>query len=301
MDWHAAIDGFKGYLQIERSLSTNSVKAYLKDVQHLRSFIEDHFPHVQPTGIKQEHLEKGIQHWGKMGQNARSQGRMLSGWRAFFKYLLLQNLLQDDPTALLEGPKVQRKLPDFLTIEEIDRMMAAIDHSSPAGMRNRAMLEMLYGCGLRVSELTGLQLSHLFFDIDFIKVVGKGDKERLVPIGKQAQKWVVLYIDEVRRFWTIDPRHEDHLFLNLRGRPLSRVSVFNLIKSLAKEAQINKTISPHTFRHSFATHLVEGGANLRAVQQMLGHESITTTEIYTHLSRDYLRETVMQFHPRYRK
>ncbi len=301
MDWPTAIAAFTAYLQIERSLSPNSVAAYTKDVTHLHDYLSEHYPDVAPTQVAQEHLEQFIHHRGQAGQNARSQARMLSGIRAFFKYLLLDNQIQDDPTSLLEGPKLSRKLPDFLSIEEIDRMMETIDHSTPAGMRSRAILEMLYGCGLRVSELTGMKLSNLYFDIDFIKVLGKGNKERLVPIGKKAQKWVVLYIDEVRRFGQIHPKHEDHLFLNQRGTPLSRISVFTMIKDLAAEAEIKKKISPHTFRHSFATHLVEGGANLRAVQQMLGHESITTTEIYTHLSRDYLRDTVLQYHPHYRK
>lgn len=301
MDWPTAIAAFTAYLQIERSLSPNSVTAYTKDVNHLQDYLSDHYPKVSPVQVQQEHLEQFIQHQGRAGQHARSQARMLSGIRAFFRYLLLDNQIHADPTALLEGPKLSRKLPDFLSIEEIDRMMEAINHSTPAGMRSRAILEMLYGCGLRVSELTGLRLSNLYFDIDFIKVLGKGNKERLVPIGKKAQKWVVLYMDEVRRFGQIHPKYEDHLFLNQRGTPLSRVSVFTMIKALAQEAKIRKTISPHTFRHSFATHLVEGGANLRAVQQMLGHESITTTEIYTHLSRDYLRETILQYHPHYRK
>lgn len=301
MNWTTAIAAFIAYLQIERSLSPNSVAAYRRDVQQLAAYCHEHIPDIQPAQITPDHLASFIQYKGHQGQQAKSQARMLSGIKAFYHYLLLDNQINHDPTSLLEGPKLSRKLPDFLSVAEIEQLMAAIDHSTPAGMRSRAITEMLYGCGLRVSELTGLKLSNLYFDIDFIKVLGKGNKERLVPIGKQAQRWVVLYIDEVRRFGKVQPKHTDHLFLNQRGTPLSRISVFTLIKELAFAAGIKKKISPHTFRHSFATHLVEGGANLRAVQQMLGHESITTTEIYTHLSRDYLRETILQFHPHYKK
>jgi integrase/recombinase XerD len=227
-----------------------------------------------------------------------TQARVISGIKAFFKYLLLEDLIVTDPSALLESPRLSRKLPDTLNFLEINNLIAAIDLSKPEGMRNKAMLEVLYGCGLRVSELCGLKISNLFLDVEFIKITGKGNKERLVPIGSEAIKYIKIYLQESRVHQTIKPGKEDFLFLNRRGNPLSRVMIFILIRQLAEEIGLTKTISPHTFRHSFATHLVEGGADLRAVQEMLGHESITTTEIYTHLDRNYLRETIIQYHPR---
>lgn len=299
MDWKSSIQGFKMYLQLERSLSENTIKGYLSDLSKLVKYVQDHTD-LNPLTIETAALSDFLQHAAEQGIKPRSQARLLSSLRGFFKYLLLEDIRPDDPTELLEGPKLNRKLPDVLSIEEIDRLFAAIDHSTDAGMRSRAMLEMLYGCGLRVSELTGLKLSNLYLDIDFLKVVGKGDKERLVPLGGSAKKWLRHYIEDVRVHIEVDPKHEDAVFLNNRGKAISRVSVFTMIKALAKEAKIKKSISPHTFRHSFATHLVDGGANLRAVQQMLGHESITTTEIYTHLSNDYLKSTILEFHPRNR-
>ena len=300
MDWKSGIQGFKMYLQLERSLSANTVKGYLTDLAKLVDYVHEQSSAPSPLTIQTNDLSEFLQHTAETGIKPRSQARVLSALRGFFKYLLLENARPDDPTELLEGPKLSRKLPDVLSIDEIDRMFAAIDHSTPQGMRSRAMLEVLYGCGLRVSELTGLKLSNLYLEIDFLKVVGKGNKERLVPLGGSAKKWLRHYIEDVRVHIEVDPKHEDMVFLNNRGRAISRVSVFTMIKSLAKEARIKKSISPHTFRHSFATHLVDGGANLRAVQQMLGHESITTTEIYTHLSNDYLKSTILEFHPRNR-
>jgi integrase/recombinase XerD len=301
LDWKSAIKGFRGYLQIERSLSPNSVSAYLHDIQKLIDFLEETGQHTTPEKVSTAQLEEFIRWTGKMQMNARSQARLLSGIRAFYKYLFIEDDIEDDPTELIESPKLARKLPDTLSVEEINLLIESIDHSKPDGMRNRAMLEMLYGCGLRVSELTALKISNLYLDIDFIKVTGKGDKERLVPIGESAKKQVKLYLDTSRVHIKVKPGFEDFVFLNRFGKSISRISVFKFVKKWAMDAGIRKKISPHTFRHSFATHLVEGGANLRAVQAMLGHESITTTEIYTHLTRDYLRQTMMQYHPRFKK
>jgi integrase/recombinase XerD len=234
----------------------------------------------------------------ELGMLPPTQARVLSGLKAFFKYLVLENIINTDPSALLGSPKTSRKLPDTLNIVEINTIIDAIDLSKPEGMRNKAILEILYGCGLRVSELTGLKISNLYLDIDFIKILGKGNKERLVPIGSDAVKYLRIFIDEIRVHIQVKTGNEDFVFLNNRGNPISRVMVFLIIKNLAEKTGIKKSISPHTFRHSFATHLIEGGADLRAVQEMLGHESITTTEIYTHLDRDYLRETIIHFHPR---
>ncbi len=301
MDWHSLQKGFQAYLQLERSLSEHSVDAYVHDVDMLGKYMQDAWPNTSATAITADQLSDFLQSLATVGLSARSQARILSGVRAFYKFLVMEDLVVNDPTLLLEGPRLSKKLPVFLSIAEVDAMLAAIDHSTPEGMRSRAILEVMYGCGLRVSEVTGLRISHLYLDVDFVKVIGKGDKERLVPIGGSAKKWVVMYIDQVRRFGQIDPKQADIVFLNKFGRQLSRISVFTMVKEVAREAGIRKNISPHTFRHSFATHLVEGGANLRAVQQMLGHESITTTEIYTHLSKEILRETVLQFHPRNRR
>lgn len=301
MTWETALRQFSSYLRIEKSLSAHSVAAYMNDGRKLSAWMEIHHPDVPPPQAQRAQLESFLADSARHGLKPHSQARLRSGVRAFYRFLLLEDHINDDPSELLEGPKLGRKLPDVLSVDEIDRLFAAIDHSTPEGMRTRAILEVLYGCGLRVSELCGLRLSALYLDVDFLKVTGKGNKERLVPLGSSAKKWLVTYIDQVRRHGKIDPKHADFVFLNKFGRGLGRISVFNVIKALAVEAGINKNISPHTFRHSFATHLVEGGANLRAVQQMLGHESITTTEIYTHLSRDYLRETIMRFHPAYNK
>lgn len=301
MDWHSLQNGFKAYLKLERSLSEHSVDAYVHDVDMLVKYMQDAWPDTSAAATTSDQLSDFLQSLATVGLSARSQARILSGVRAFYKFLVMEDLVVNDPTLLLEGPRLSKKLPVFLSIAEVDAMLAAIDHSTPEGMRSRAILEVMYGCGLRVSEVTGLRISHLYLDVDFVKVIGKGDKERLVPIGGSAKKWLVMYIDQVRRHGHIDPKQADIVYLNKFGRQLSRISVFTMVKEVAREAGIRKNISPHTFRHSFATHLVEGGANLRAVQQMLGHESITTTEIYTHLSKEILRETVLQYHPRNRR
>lgn len=299
MDWHSTIKGFKAYLQLERSLSGNSVEAYLHDVALLKQFMELKYPSITPDVVSSAHLQEFILFINEMGLGDQSQARILSGIRAFYKYLLMEDLIKDNPTTLLEGPKLRRKLPDVLHVNEIDQLFSAIDHSKADGVRNRAILETLYGCGLRVTELVSLKISNLYFDVGFIKVTGKGNKERLIPIGSEAIKHINFYRQGVRSKLNIRNGFEDTLFLNRNGSMLTRVYIFMMIKALAIKAGIKKSISPHTFRHSFATHLVEGGADLRAVQEMLGHESIITTEIYTHLDSDFLRQTLQQFHPRY--
>jgi integrase/recombinase XerD len=298
LDWQSGIIGFKSYLRLERSLSANTIDAYLHDVDKLRQYFISKSDKVELTNISCEDLKSFLVWVNELGMLPPTQARVLSGLKAFFKYLVLENMIETDPSALLESPKINRKLPDTLNIIEINNIIEAIDLSKPEGMRNKAILEILYGCGLRVSELTGLRISNLYLDIDFIKILGKGNKERLVPIGTDAVKYLRIFIDEIRVHIKVKRGNEDFVFLNNRGNPISRVMVFIIIKDLAEKLGIKKNISPHTFRHSFATHLIEGGADLRAVQEMLGHESITTTEIYTHLDRDYLRETITQFHPR---
>lgn len=298
MDWQSGIIGFKSYLRLERSLSANTIDAYLHDVDKLKQYFISKSDKVELKNISCEDLKNFLVWVNELGMLPPTQARVLSGLKAFFKYLVLENMIETDPSALLESPKTNRKLPDTLNIIEITNIIEAIDLSKPEGMRNKAILEILYGCGLRVSELTGLRISNLYLDIDFIKILGKGNKERLVPIGTDAVKYLRIFIDEIRVHIKIKPGNEDFVFLNNRGNPISRVMVFIIIKDLADKSGLKKNISPHTFRHSFATHLIEGGADLRAVQEMLGHESITTTEIYTHLDRDYLRETITQFHPR---
>lgn len=301
MDWRSTIKGFEDYLRLEKSLSSNSVSAYLQDISKLEVYCSETGNEILPDAIELQHLEGFLAWVYDKGMISSSQARIISGIRSFFKYLLLEDIVKSDPTLLLEGPKLTRKLPDVLSYDEILNLMEAIDHSKPEGVRNRAMLEVLYGCGLRASELINLKITNLHFEVDYLKVTGKGDKERLVPIGQSAIKHVNIYRETIRRHMKIAKGHEDILFLNRFGKALSRVMVFTMIKNLAMAIGLKKKISPHTFRHSFATHLVENGANLRAVQQMLGHESITTTEIYTHLDREYLRETIMTFHPRYAK
>ncbi len=298
MDWQTGLIGFRSYLRLERSLSANTIEAYLHDVDMLMQFFKAKSLKKEVSEVSGIDLKDFLVWINELGMLPPTQARVLSGLKAFFKYLLLDNQIKIDPSALIESPKTSRKLPDTLSILEINSLIEAIDLSKAEGMRNKAMLEILYGCGLRVSELTSLKISNLFLDIDFIKILGKGDKERLVPIGSEAIKFLRIFIEEVRVHIAVKPGKEDFVFLNMRGNPISRVMVFLIIKDLAKKTGINKSISPHTFRHSFATHLIEGGADLRAVQEMLGHESITTTEIYTHLDRDYLRDTIIQFHPR---
>ena len=299
MDWKSGINGFKAYLMLERSLSANSIDAYTRDIDKLMEFINLEFEGISPLLVQLNHLEAFILFINKLGLGPRSQARILSGIRAFYKYLLVEDLIDDDPTELIEGPKLKRKIPDVLSYDEISKILASIDLSHETGTRNKAMLETLYSSGLRVSELIGLKISNLYLDLGFIRVIGKNNKERLIPIGEAAIKQIQLYIEGVRRsMMNIQKGHEDILFLNRRGKQLTRVMVFHIVKKAAKDAGIDKNISPHTFRHSFATHLVEGGANLKAVQDMLGHESIITTEIYTHLDTDFLRETILSFHPR---
>lgn len=296
--WQSYINAFKNYLKLERSLAENSVEAYLRDVNKLREFLELSGSTASPAQVTESDLFDFLAYLTEMGLAAPSQARFLSGLKAFYKFLLLENEIQTDPTQLIEGPKLSRKLPDTLSFPEIEAILSVIDLSTPGGTRDRAMIEMLYSSGLRVSELLNLRLTSCYFEVGFIRITGKGNKMRLVPIGKDAIKHTTLYIDHVRSQLDIQKGAEDTVFLNLRGGTLSRISVFKTIKKLAIEAGIHKEISPHTFRHSFATHLIEGGADLRAVQQMLGHESITTTEIYTHLDRDYLKQIIMDFHPR---
>lgn len=295
--WSSAKKGFKAWLQLEKSLADHSVEAYLRDIEKFNLFLEYRNSNPSPQDIILKDLQEFVKWIGELGMTATSQSRIISGIRSFYKYCLQENIVRKDPTLLLETPKQKRALPDFLTIAEITRILESIDLSSAEGERNRAILETMYSCGLRVSELVNLRISALYPDLGFIKVTGKGDKERLVPIGKTALRHISIYRKQVRVHATIKPGNEDILFLNRRGAKLSRQMIFIFLKELVKQAGIQKTVSPHTFRHSFATHLVEGGADLRAVQEMLGHESITTTEIYTHLDREYLRETLRKFHP----
>lgn len=298
MNWKVYIQGFKSFLTLEKSLSSNSIEAYLHDVEKLFQFLEYKKYEISPKDIELKHLQEFLKWITELGMTARSQARVISGIKSFYKYLLLENILSDDPTSLLEAPKLGRKLPETLEVEDINKLIDGIDLSTPEGVRNKAMLETLYSCGLRVSELVNLKLSNLFLKDGFVKVIGKGDKERLAPIGSVAIKHITIYKEEVRCHVPVKKDQEDFLFLNRRGAKLTRVMVFTIIKTLAQKTGLKKHISPHTFRHSFATHLIEGGADLRAVQEMLGHESITTTEIYTHLDRDYLRQAIIQFHPR---
>jgi integrase/recombinase XerD len=298
LDWRSAIKGFQSYLRLEKSLSGNSIEAYSRDIEKLYQFAEIQPDNLNPDRVTLADLRRFIVWVNELGMIPSSQARILSGIKAFFKYLLMEDMIKSDPSELLESPKIQRKLPDTLSYEDINKLIDAIDVSKPEGARNKAILEVLYGSGLRVSELTELKLSNLYLDIEFIKVTGKGSKERLVPIGGSAIKALKIWIESIRVHVPIKKGEEDFVFLNRRGAKLSRVYIFMVIKQLAILTGINKTISPHTFRHSFATHLVEGGADLRAVQEMLGHESITTTEIYTHLDREYLKGTIIQYHPR---
>jgi integrase/recombinase XerD len=298
MDWKQATSHFHMYLKLERSLSKRTVEAYLGDLSKLRAFAEALSPPVGPTAMGLEELQLFIGEQARGGIGARSQARLVSAIRAFYRSLLVARMVSADPTELLEAPRIGQHLPTFLTLEEVEAMEHAIDLSKPLAHRDRALIATLYGCGLRVSELCDLRLSNLHFADGFLRVVGKGDKERLVPVGPDARQWITAWVEHERVHLPVRREALDHVFLNHRGGRLSRVSVFNLVKKLAARAGVRKTIGPHTFRHSFATHLVEGGADLRAVQEMLGHASITTTEIYTHLDREYLRSNIMRFHPR---
>ncbi|MBM3414971.1 MAG: site-specific tyrosine recombinase XerD [Bacteroidetes bacterium] len=298
--WEPYKKGFKTYLQLEKSLSANSVEAYLRDIEHLTVFLQEKNNLKSPGDITLKDLQQFVKWIAGLGMSDTSQARAISGIRAFYKYCLLEDICKTDPTALLEAPKLKRTLPDTLSFDEIEKIIAAIDLSKPEGGRNKAILETMYSCGLRVSEVTGLRISQLYLDVGFIRVTGKGDKERLVPIGSSAVKYIKIYKNNIRPQLLPQKGNEDILFLNRRGGKMSRVMIFYIIKDLALKAGIKKTISPHTFRHSFATHLIKGGADLRAVQEMLGHASITTTEIYTHLDRDFLRKTLEQFHPAFK-
>jgi integrase/recombinase XerD len=302
MNWIPTIKGFKAYMQLERALSLNSVENYIRDVQKLVFFLESKGWDLAAKEVKATHLKDFLKWINEIGLGANSQARIVSGIRTFYKYLLVEDLIDEDPTLILDSPKLQRKIPEVLTYQEIQALLATIDLSEAHGLRNRAMLETLYACGLRVTELINLRLSNFYKEIGFIKVIGKNNKERIVPIGEEAIKHIGFYIDGVRNHQkNIHKDHQNFLFLNRRGKKLSRIMVFNIVKEAAELAGIQKNVSPHTFRHSFATHLVEGGADLRAVQDMLGHESIITTEIYTHLDTEYLRTTILSFHPRNRR
>ena len=300
-NWKPYIKYFEAYLKIEKSLSQNSVDAYLHDVQLLLQYLNIENKAVNPDDLKLKDLEHFIAHLHDLGLSDRSQARIISGLKAFYKCLITDDYIKEDPTTLLEGPKLSKKLPDTLSFEEIERLIGALDLSKDENVRNKAMLETLYSSGLRVSELINLQISHIYTDVEFIRVIGKGNKERLVPIGSEALKHIHIYLEHVRKKLPQYPKYSDVLFLNKRGTPISRVMVFLVIKGLAEKISLNKSISPHTFRHSFATHLIEGGADLRAVQQMLGHSSITTTEIYTHLDQQYLKESLSLHHPRFKQ
>ncbi|MCB0525904.1 MAG: site-specific tyrosine recombinase XerD [Saprospiraceae bacterium] len=299
MTWPAAIHAFKAYMLLERSLSQNSVDAYLNDVNRFSQYLEMSNPNLGPLSVQRTDLEQFILWINKLGLEGSSQARLISGLRAFYKFLLVEDLLEDDPTEMLENPRLRRKIPEVLSYREIQSMLDVIDLSEPNGQRNRTIIEVLYACGLRVSELVNLKISNLFLDVGFVKVLGKNNKERLVPIGPEAVKHLRIYLENIRPLLPkIRKEDENIVFLNRRGARLSRVMVFLIVKELAEKAGVKKNISPHTFRHSFATHLVEGGADLKAVQDMLGHESIITTEIYTHLDSEYLKETIYLFHPR---
>ncbi len=294
--WERYIKDFVSFLKIEKGLAENSIFAYQNDVTKLYDFAKSR--NLEPTQISYENLKEFVAVLFDLGLSARSQARIISGVKQFYGFLLIEDVLMDDPSELLEMPKIGRKLPEVLTIEEIDLLIATVDMSKAEGHRNRAILETLYSCGLRVSELVGLKFSDLYFDEGFIRVIGKGNKERLVPVSPSVEKEIKLYNDHIRRHQEIKPGNENIVFLNRRGAQLTRVMIFTIIKDLAEAAGLKKSISPHTFRHSFATHMIEGGANLRAVQEMLGHESITTTEIYTHLDQRFLRDAIVSFHPR---
>lgn len=298
--WDDHKNGFRAYLQLEKSLSPNSINAYLHDIEKLLQFLQLNKNLKTPGEIELKDLQQFVKWIARLDMTASSQARIISGLKAFYKYCLIEKIAAKDPTILLSAPKLKRTLPDTLSFEEIESIIGKIDLSKPEGVRNRALIETMYSCGLRVSEVVALKLSNLYLDVGFIKVTGKGDKERLVPIGRDAVKHINIYRENVRVHIAIKKGQEDILFLSRRGTQMTRVMIFIIIKALARQAGIAKNISPHTFRHSFATHLVEGGADLRAVQEMLGHESITTTEIYTHLDRDYLRETLQRFHPGFR-
>jgi integrase/recombinase XerD len=298
VDWQSARKAFKNYLKLERSLSKNSIEAYLRDIDKIEQFLIYRDKKIEPFKITTQDLKDLLQWVNELGMLATSQARLISGIKSFYKFLLMEDLITKDPSELIEAPKTRRKLPDVLTIEEIESLIGALDLSKTENIRNKAMLELLYSSGLRVTELIELKISNYYPDVEFVKITGKGNKERLVPIGDTAMKHIAIYRETVRNHQEIKKGQEDFMFLNRRGNKLSRIMVFMVVKDLALKIGLQKNISPHTFRHSFATHLIEGGADLRAIQEMLGHESITTTEIYTHLDRDFLKQTIKEFHPR---
>jgi len=298
MNWESEIKGFKGYLKLEKSLADHTIEAYVRDLSKLANFLEMKGMETNLEKVRLSDLSAFVLWLNELGLSARSQARIISGIKSFYRYLLMEDIIDTDPTTLLETPKIGRKLPEVLSVEEIDLLISQIDLSKPEGQRNKAMLEVMYSCGLRVSELIGLKISNIYLDQGFVRVVGKGSKERLIPIGRKAVKEIELYYPDRNNLPVIQKGSEDILFLNRRGKQLTRVMIFMLIKQYAEAAGIRKNISPHTLRHSFATHLIDGGADLRAVQEMLGHESILTTEIYTHLDRHYLRDAIIRFHPR---
>lgn len=301
MSWASYKKGFKAFLQLEKSLSEHSIEAYLRDIDKLTNYLQTQGASISPSEVTLEHLQAFIRCIGDMEMAPTSQARILSGIKSFFKYCLLEQICTVNPTTLLPSPKTRRKLPDVLSFEEIEQLISFIDVSKPEGGRNRAILETMYSSGLRVTELIQLKISCLYLDLGYIRVIGKGNKERLIPVGGDAIKYIKIYKDAIRVHQTVAKNYEDILFLNNRGKGLSRVMIFYIIKDLLLKSGIKKSISPHSFRHSFATHLVEGGADLRAVQEMLGHESITTTEIYTHMNREFLRDTLDRFHPAFKK
>ena len=299
MVWKSYIEGYRQYLLLERSLSAHSISGYLSDLKKLTEFDEISGKQYGPIKTDLDHLRDFLQFLNELGLGARSQARLISSLKGFYKFLILEDEILTSPAELLEAPRIGRKLPEALSYDEIVGIISAIDLSKPEGTRNKAIIETLYSCGLRVTELVNLRLGNLHFEEEYIRVIGKGNKERLVPIGPDAIKYISIYLDEIRCQQKIQKGSEDIVFLNRRGKQLTRVMIFTIVKDLAKISGIDKTISPHTFRHSFATHLVEGGADLRVVQDLLGHQSITTTEVYTHLNTDYLRSAVYDFHPRF--
>ena len=297
MSWKSLIKGYENYLKIEKSLSSNTVDAYIRDINKMDGFFNSEDSKKKINSINHEDFQNYLAHLNGLKINARSQSRVISSMRSFFKYLMIEKIIDNNPSELLENPKTGKKLPEFLTIDEIDLMVSQIDRSKSDGERNIAILEVLYGCGLRVTELIELKISEIYWKEGFIRIIGKGNKERLVPLGKIASKHLKIYLNEIRVHQKIDNQFVDHVFINKNGKKLSRVMIFKIIKKLTEKAGIQKNVSPHTLRHSFATHLVEGGADLRAVQEMLGHQSITTTEIYTHLDKNYLKQNILDYHP----
>jgi integrase/recombinase XerD len=297
MSWKSLIKGYENYLKIEKSLSSNTVDAYIRDINKMDGFFNSEDSKKKINSINHEDFQNYLTHLNELKINARSQSRVISSMRSFFKYLMIEKIIDNNPSELLENPKTGKKLPEFLTIDEIDLMVSQIDRSKSDGERNIAILEVLYGCGLRVTELIELKISEIYWKEGFIRIIGKGNKERLVPLGKTASKHLKIYLNEIRVHQKIDNQFVDHVFINKNGKKLSRVMIFKIIKKLTEKAGIQKNVSPHTLRHSFATHLVEGGADLRAVQEMLGHQSITTTEIYTHLDKNYLKQNILDYHP----